>query len=171
MLPAELGDLLPQDADGNYLAEVVVNKNDKIRSTNPGQLYHVVTVTPYAPMDYFRMTDTWGSFFDLSPKKLGGGVEIIVVDSDGYATILTYEDGIELDLYPNDLKLWIDFDMSMGGPLEPDDVLMIYMKYKLAMKHEMWTYGPYVEFCNEVNVFWDGNYWPADGTMLLAYLK
>jgi hypothetical protein len=153
--PAELGELLPMD-DGNYTVDVVVDKKGKVKSTNPGQLYGVINITANVPVSQVNVTDTFGEFFDVNPAKLGGGVEILVVDEDGYATVLTDQPGITCTVNntANEVILTVDLDEAMGGPLQPGDTLMVYIKFQTAMKHE--TYGGDDSFVNNAIILADG---------------
>jgi hypothetical protein len=146
--PDDLGYLLPQDVDGNYLVELVVHKNGKVKSTNPGQLYGVITIT--GPVSEVFIEDNFDHEFDINPGHLGGGIEILVIDPDGYATILTDEPGIWASVYNdepyNDALISIDLETAWGGILEPGYKLMIFVKFQTAMKHEYFPALPYYDF-------------------------
>ncbi|NYT17740.1 MAG: hypothetical protein GKC06_07030, partial [Methanomicrobiales archaeon] len=91
LLPAVLGDLLP-DADGDGIFEVMYalqGKTGQVASTNPGQLYGVITINGTGTTTEFTVNDTFGDQFDINPGKICGGVDVIRVDAGGYAEILT----------------------------------------------------------------------------------
>jgi hypothetical protein len=133
LLPAVLGDLLP-DADGNgfYDVSYVLKKNGNVASTNPGQLYGVITVNNTTETA-FTVTDVFGAQFDVHPAKICGGVDIIRVDADGYATELTGTDQVISATIDNDANT-IDLEIALDEPLATDEELMIYVKFQTAMK-------------------------------------
>ncbi|MCP8322608.1 MAG: hypothetical protein L6N96_00310 [Candidatus Methylarchaceae archaeon HK02M2] len=168
-LSAELGDLLLQDEDGNYLVDVVVHKNGWVKSTNPGQLYGVITITPVQSVEMVSVSDVFGDFFDVNPAQLGGGVEVILIeDSTQLATILTYEDWVtcDVDNEAGEVDIDIDFTQSTDGSLDPGDTLMIYIKFQTAMKHEDWS-GP-DSFTNEAIITADDQEFTNSATILLS---
>ncbi|MDD1709522.1 MAG: hypothetical protein LUQ37_01290, partial [Methanoregulaceae archaeon] len=134
--PADLGMTLPDtDGDGKYEVKYVVNKNGEVTSTNPGQLYAVITITGIG-IDTVALDDAFGTQFDVNPGKLGGGVEILKIGADGLAEVLTDTPQVTFASVDNDageVSLEIDLDM----PLEIDEELMIYIKYQTALKFEM----------------------------------
>jgi hypothetical protein len=134
LLPAVLGDLLP-DADGNGFFDVsyVLKKNGDVASTNPGQLYGVITVNN-TTADNFIITDTFGTQFDVHPAKLCGGVDVIRVNATGYATDLSGTDQVVSATIDNDANT-VDLEIALDEPLATDEELMIYIKFQTALKH------------------------------------
>jgi hypothetical protein len=144
--------------DSYYDVDVVVHeKTGFVKSTNPGQLYGVISIT--GPVSEIDITDNFDYEFDINPAHLGGGVEVIMVDPYGFATILTDEPGISADVY-NDLNyvdISIDLNAATGGPLPDGWTLMVYVKFQTAMKHELWE-GDFDEyFDNTVEIEIDEN--------------
>jgi hypothetical protein len=144
--PAILGDLLPMDVDDNYLVDVVVHeKTGKVKSTNPGQLYGVITIT--GSITNVFIDDNFDQEFDINPNKLGGGIEILIVDPDGYAEVITDYPGITASVWNddpwNDALISIDLDVAIGGSLPAGHTLMVYVKFKTAMKHQVFPGGPF----------------------------
>ena len=130
ILPAILGDLLP-DTDGDTLYEVryvVQKRTGNVVSTNPGQLYGVITINNTQETTY-SIEDSFGTQFDINPAHLGGGIEVIRVDAAGYATILTGTTQVvsaTVDNAANTLSL----ELEIETPLGTDEKLMIYCKYQ-----------------------------------------
>ena len=144
---AELGDLLP-DADGNGLYEVrYVTKTKKdgtvsVSSTNPGQLYGVINITG-AGITNVSVNDTFGSQFDVNPDHLGGGIEVIRVNATtGLAKVIT--DTIQVtDWSVNNTLNQVRVVINLTSSLKADENLMVYVKFKTALKHsapEWWDF-------------------------------
>jgi hypothetical protein len=134
LLPAVLGDLLP-DGDGNgfYDVSYVLKKNGNVASTNPGQLYGVITVNNTTETT-FTVTDVFGTQFNVHPAKLCGGVDIIRVNASGYATDLSGTDQVVSSTIDNDANT-VDLEIALDEPLATDEELMIYIKFQTALKH------------------------------------
>jgi hypothetical protein len=165
--PAILGDLLPMDADGNYLVDVVVHeKTGKVKSTNPGQLYGVISIT--GAIHKVSIEDNFDKEFDINPAKYGGGIEVLIVDPMGYATVITHYPGLWGSVWNDifdDALIYIDLDTAIGGPLPPDHTLMIYVKFQTAMKHQVFPDPtvPYdYEFWNRPNIWINEDDWTTD---------
>jgi len=133
LLPAVLGDLLP-DGDGNGFFDVsyVLKKNDMVASTNPGQLYGVITVNNTTASN-FTVTDVFGPQFNIHPAKLCGGVDIIRVDAGGYATELSGTDQVVSATIDNDANT-VSLEIALDEPMTADEELMIYLKFQTALK-------------------------------------
>ena len=150
---AELGDLLP-DADGNGKFDVkyVTKKKDgTVVSTNPGQLYGVITIAEAAGVTCVSIDDTFGTQFDVNPGKVGGGIEIIRIDSAGFTEVLTDTSQVTGNVF-NDIGE-VTVNIELDTPLENDEKLMIYVKFKTALKGdspEMW------DFVNQAEVIIEG---------------
>lgn len=134
LLPAVLGDLLP-DTDGNGFFDVsyVLKKNGNVASTNPGQLYGVITVNNTTAAN-FTVADVFGTQFDVHPAKLCGGVNIIRVNASGYATDISGTDQVVSATIDNDANT-VDLEITLDEPLATDEELMIYIKFQTALKH------------------------------------
>jgi len=135
-LPAELGDLLPIAHDDHFGAAVNVHKKKgTVQNTNPGQLYGVVSVSDAGGLESFWFHDEFGDEFDVNPAQLGGGVGVIVVDSEGFATVLTgilkNDLGVDWTVDNDTNEVWLDVPIvdALGRPLEADETLMIYVKF------------------------------------------
>jgi hypothetical protein len=148
LLPAVLGDLLP-DADGNGFFDVsyVLKKNGDVASTNPGQLYGVITVNNTTEAN-FTVSDVFGTQFDVHPAKLCGGVNVIRVDAGGYATDLSGTDQVVSATIDNDANT-VDLEIALDEPLATDEELMIYIKFQTALKGLSPDTNPFV---NEATV-------------------
>lgn len=148
LLPAVLGDLLP-DADANGLFEVryVLKKNGMVASTNPGQLYGVITINNTTATE-FIITDTFGSQFDVNPGKRCGGVEVIRVEEEGYATVLSGTPQVVSATVDNSANT-IDLEIALDEPLGVEEELMIYVKFQTALKGALPDAGTFI---NEVTV-------------------
>lgn len=133
LLPAVLGDLLP-DADGNGFFDVsyVLKKNGMVASTNPGQLYGVITVNNTTATT-FTVTDIFGTQFNINPAKLCGGVDVLRIDADGYATELSGTDQVVSASVDNDANT-VTLEIALDEPLAADEELMIYCKFRTALK-------------------------------------
>ncbi|UCB59008.1 MAG: hypothetical protein JSV67_01545, partial [Thermoplasmatales archaeon] len=138
--PAELG--TPLDS----IDIVIRGKNQlKVKSTNPGQFYAVATITGH--IQDLVLYDIFDEEFDINPAKLGGGVEVIMVDPDGYATVLTDHPGVSAVVYNDDDELWVY--VYLDDPIPIGHKLMIYIKFQTSMKHEEYTGDDEFE-----NTFW-----------------
>jgi sugar lactone lactonase YvrE len=126
--PAELGTPLDE-------VKMVIHKNGKVKSTNPGQLYSVITIT--GPIEDFNFTDYFDDEFNVNPAHLGGGVEIILVDPNGYATILTEDPGVTATV--DNTANYVMGSVDLDEMLKPGYRLMIYIKFKTSMKHQQYT--------------------------------
>ena len=133
LLPAVLGDLLPDaDVNGFFDVSYVLKKNGMVASTNPGQLYGVITVNNTTATT-FTVTDVFGTQFDIHPPKLCGGVDVIRVDADGYATELSGTDQVVSATVDNDANT-VMLEIALDEPLAADEELMIYVKFQTALK-------------------------------------
>ncbi len=152
LLPADLGDLLA-DADGDGLFDVsyVLKKNGMVASTTPGQLYGAITVNNTTATS-FIITDTFGTQFDIHPTKLCGGVDVIRVDADGYATELSGTDQVISATIDNDANT-VSLEIVLDAPLAADEELMIYCKFQTALKGQL---PDTAAFVNEVTVNGEG---------------
>lgn len=136
LLQAVLGELLPDiDTNGIFEVKYVLKKNGMVASTNPGQLYGVITINNTTATD-FTIADTFGSQFDVKPGKLGGGVEVIRVNSEGYATVLTGTDQVVSAAIDNEANT-VSLEIALDDPLVADEELMIYVKFQTTMKGAM----------------------------------
>ena len=148
---AELGDLLP-DADGNGKFDVkyVTKKDGTVSSTNPGQLYGVISIAEAAGATCVSIDDTFGTQFDVNPGHVGGGIEIIRINSAGFTEVLTDTSQVTGNVF-NDIGR-VTVNIELDTPLENDEKLMIYVKFKTVLKHdlpEMW------DFVNQAEVIID----------------
>ena len=158
-----------------YHCGPVVKKNGKVASTNPGQLYGVISIT--GPVHNVFIEDDFDMEFDINPAKYGGGIEVLVVDPDGYATVITNYPGLMGSVWNNDpwndALISIDLDTAIGGPLPPNHILMVYVKFKTAMKHQIFPDPtvPYdFEFWNRPMI-WINNMVPYDDDPIVVEEK
>jgi len=151
--PANLGDLLldPND-NGKYNVSYVLNKKDyNVTSTNPGQLYGVINITGIGVTN-ISINDTFGSQFDVNPGKLGGGVEVIRLNSTtGNAMVLTDTANVSSAEVNNDINR-VKLIINLTEPLRPNEHLMIYVKFQTALKHKIPDYS---DFINQAKVYID----------------
>lgn len=150
VLPAEIGDLLPDaDEDGFYEVRYVLQgKSGRVASTNPGQLYGVITISGSGDATGFQIDDSFGTQFAINPAKIGGGVEVTRVDADGYATILTGTEEVTAAAVDNDAGT-VSLTIELEKPLAEDERLMVSCKFQTALRGS----GPdWVEFVNTVTV-------------------
>ena len=166
-LPAELGELLPDaDVDDKFEVKYVLKPKDgTVSSTNPGQLYGVKTIEG-AGVDTVHMDDTFGTQFDVNPAHRGGGVEILRIDAGGYATVLT-DDLVQVPTVVVDNTAGtVIVDIDLETPLGADEKLMIYIKYKTALKAQQPDFNDFVNE-NEVTIN-GGTPIPASATIEFA---
>ena len=143
---------------GDPLGEIgIVIRGGKVKSTNPGQLYGVTTIT--GPVEEFYFLDEFDNEFDINPDKLFGGVEVIMINPDGYATVLT-NDVVEDCIVDNDGN-FVLLHINLDQPLESGYSLMIYVKFQTVYKHQ--TYDGDDIFHNNVYVI------DMDDNLLLEY--
>ena len=149
ILPAILGNLLPdEDLNGKYdVWYVVQKKSGRVSSTNPGQLYGVVTINNTTATD-FSINDSFGAQFDIQPAKLCGGVDVIRVDAGGFATILTGTSQVVSATVDNDANT-VNLTIALETPLAADEELMIYYKFQTALKKALPDFS---DFVNEASV-------------------
>ena len=150
ILPAELGDLLPDaDEDGFYEVRYVLQgKSGLVASTNPGQLYGVITISDTSETTVFEIEDVFGTQFAINPGKLGGGVEVIRVDADGYATVLTGTGAVTAAAVDNDAGT-VSLTIELETPLAEGERLMVYCKFQTVLKGSL---PDMTDFVNEVTV-------------------
>jgi hypothetical protein len=148
-LPANLGGLLPTangDPDKFDVDYVLKPKDGTVSSTNPGQVYCVITITGNIPFDNVVINDDFGVQFDVNPAHVGGGVEVIHVIG-GFATVLT-DTGVitssNVDNTSNDVDLTLDLSLGPTGQVDPGESLMIYIKYKTSEKGDLPIGGEFV---------------------------
>lgn len=144
IMPAELGDLLPYDdvTETYTVAYVLQGKTGKVASTNPGQLYGVVTITDTGDATAFTIVDSFGDQFNINPGKICGGVDVIRVDADNYAEILTGTEQVSGSV-DNELNT-VTLDIVLESPLGADEQLMIYCKFKTALKKSLPVWDNFV---------------------------
>ena len=150
ILPAVLGDLLPYDEiTGTYTVNYVLQgKTGKVASTNPGQLYGVITINETADATEFAIVDSFGTQFDINPGKICGGVDVIRVNmTTELATDLTGTEQVSGSV-DNELNT-VTLDIVLESPLGADEQLMVYCKFQTTEKRSLPVYGT---FLNEVTV-------------------
>jgi hypothetical protein len=135
--PAELGDLIEYNkTEDLYYMDLIVKqkgkKNEQVSSTNPGQLYAVINMS--GPINNVTVNDHFDYEFDVNPAKVGGGVEIILVDPDGYSTIITKDPGVTAEV--DNENNWVNISIELDEQLQSGWNLMIYIKFQTAMKHK-----------------------------------
>jgi len=162
--PANLGDfLLDPNDNGEYNVRYVIRKKDynvryvirkkdyTVASTNPGQLYGVINITG-AGITNISINDAFGSQFDVNPGKLGGGVEVIRLNStSGNAMVLTDTANVSSAEVNNDINR-VKLIINLTEPLKPNEHLMVYVKFKTALKHKIPDYS---DFINQAKVYVD----------------
>lgn len=151
--PANLGDfLLDPNDNGEYNVRYVIRKKDyTVASTNPGQLYGVINITG-AGITNISINDTFGSQFNVNPGKLGGGVEVIRLNStSGNAMVLTDTANVSSAEVNNDINR-VKLIINLTEPLKPNEHLMVYVKFKTALKHKIPDYS---DFINQAKVYVD----------------
>jgi len=170
LLPANLGQLLPTaNGDPNKfdVDYVIKPKQGTVSSTNPGQVYCVITITGNVPFSNVHIMDDFGAQFDVNPAHVGGGVEVIQVDSGGFATVLT-DTGVivnsNVDNTGNDVDLWLDLSLGPTGQVDPGESLMIYIKFKTSEKGDLPLGG---EFVNDAAIDVEGLNTGASATIEL----
>ena len=153
-----LGDLLPYDEiTGTYTVNYVLQgKTGKVASTNPGQLYGVITINDPAGVvinetadaTEFAIVDSFGTQFDINPGKICGGVDVIRVNmTTELATDLTGTEQVSGSV-DNELNT-VTLDIVLESPLGADEQLMVYCKFQTTEKRSLPVYGT---FLNEVTV-------------------
>ena len=167
-LPAELGELLPDvDEDDKFEVKYVIKpKNKTVSSTNPGQLYGVKTIEG-AGVETVNMVDAFGTQFDVNPDKRGGGVEILRIDANGLATILT-DDLVQVPTVVIDNTAGtVTVDIDLASPLEADEKLMIYIKYQTALKDLLPDFN---DFANENVVTINDGITPMTASAIIEFV-
>ena len=94
------------------------------------------------------ITDTFGSQFDIHPRKLCGGVDVIRIDAGGYATVLSDTAHVVSATVDNDANT-VALEIALDDPLDVDEELMIYCKFQTAVKKALPDMST---FLNEVAV-------------------
>jgi hypothetical protein len=131
--PAELGTLLPQNGSKFNVTYVTKPKDGTVSSTNPGQLYGVITINGTGAQNV-NMVDTFGTQFKVNPAKLGGGVEVLRVNTTtGVATDITNTPQVTSASVDNTLHT-VKLTINLAAPLAVDEKLMIYVKFQTALK-------------------------------------
>ena len=135
-LPAELGAVLDTAHDDHFGVSVQVHpKKGSVQNTNPGQLYGVLSISgPGLESLWFH--DEFDDQFDVNPAQLGGGIEVVVIDAGGFATVLTdilkdvLEVEVTVDNTANTIWLNVPIEAALGRALDPGETLMIYVKFR-----------------------------------------
>ena len=138
--------------NGKYNVSYVLRKKDyTVASTNPGQLCGVINITG-AGVTNISINDTFGSQFDVNPGKRGGGVEVIRLNSTTCnAVVLTDTANVSSAEVNNDINR-VKLIINLTEPLKPNEHLMIYVKFRTALKHKMPDYS---DFINQAKVYVD----------------
>ena len=128
-------------------------KDGSVSSTNPGQLYGVINITGVGVTNV-SINDTFGipgDQFDVNPAQLGGGVEVIRVNATGYATVLTKTSQVTATV--DNVGNQVTVDINLTSPLEANEHLMVYVKFKTALKglEPPENFG-YMDFVNSAEV-------------------
>ena len=132
-IPAELGTLLPQNGSKFNVTYVTKPKDGTVSSTNPGQLYGVITINGFGAQNV-SINDTFGTQFNVNPAKLGGGVEVLRVNTiTGVATDITNTPQVRSASVDN-TNHTVNLSINLTAPLAGDEKLMIYVKFQTALK-------------------------------------
>lgn len=151
--PAELGTPL-------NTIHMVINKN-KVRSHNPGQFYAVINIT--GPVQTFYFRDRFDIEFDVNPSKvLSGGVQVILLDPDGYAEVITDTPNLTIKKINNGNNR-VNIEFHLEEELPPGYTLKVYIKFQTAYKNK--PYGGDHQFWDKANIdldddgVWDLTTW------------
>jgi len=125
LLPAELGD--PLDA----VKVIVHNKKGTISGTAPGQILST-TQFGWEGLSRVWFHDTFEEEFDVNPPKLGGGIDVIVLDENGFATDLTgalKNLGVDVVVGEDHLMIDLAIEAALGRPLAAGETVVVFVKY------------------------------------------
>ncbi len=145
--PAQLGTLLPQNGS-KYNVSYVTTKSGTVLSTNPGQLYGVITINGIG-VSNVTVNDTFGAVsgptqFMVNPAKLGGGVEVLRVNTTiGNAVDITDTTQITSATVDNAAGT-VNLTINLTTPLASDENLMIYVKFITALKGKLLNTNDFV---------------------------
>lgn len=160
--PANLGALLPQNGSKFNVTYVTKPKDGTVSSTNPGQLYGVITINGTGAQNV-TVNDTFGSQFDVNPGKLGGGVEVLRVNTTtGVASVLTNTAQVTSATVDNAGNT-VNLTINLTTPLAFDEKLMIYIKFQTAEKGTVPTISN--DFVNKADVLVNGGPRTASATI------
>lgn len=157
--PAQLGTLLPQNGS-KYNVTYVTKPNDHtVSSTNPGQLYGVVTVNGTGVQN-ITVADTFGTQFVVNPAHLDGGVDVLRVNTTtGIATVIT---DTQVTASTVSATGPVDLTINLTTPLANDEKLMIYIKFKTSLKGSLPNLN---DFVNKADVVVNGSPGTASATI------
>jgi len=131
MDPAELGTTLNN-------IHMVINKN-KVKSHNPGQFYSVINIT--GPVKEFLFRDDFDVEFNVHPKKIGtGGCQVLLLDPDGYATVITNSPWVNITKIDNNNN-YVEIEFNFSEPMPSGYTLKIYIKYQTSYKQKPYGAG------------------------------
>jgi len=140
-IPAELGSLLPMNGSMFNVSYVIQPKTGTVASTNPGQLYGVVTVNGTGVQN-ITVADTFGTQFVVNPAHLDGGVDVLRVNTTtGIAMVI-----MDTQVTASTVSATgpVDLTINLTTPLASDETVMVYIKYKTSLKGLLPDYSDFV---------------------------
>ncbi len=139
--PAQLGTLLPMNGSKFNVSYVIKPKTGTVASTNPGQLYGVVTINGTGVQN-ITIDDTFGTQFVVNPAHLDGGVDVLRVNTTtGIATVIT---DTQVTASTVSATGPVDLTINLTTPLASDETVMVYIKYMTSLKGLLPDYSDFV---------------------------
>lgn len=146
--PANLGTLLPQDVDGNFLVSAVLSGKNKdvASSTNPGQMYEVSTIKAEVDMKSVKITEKIPVNWSVNPNKPAPGAVVVLFQPSGSTIVFDISPSATIDLTQGtstgvcagtqgtvtvDIA---DIPAAAGEPLGPGDKLLVFVKLQYGLK-------------------------------------
>ncbi len=130
-VPAQLSTLLPMNGSKFNVSYVLQPKTGTVASTNPGQLYGVVTVNGTGVQN-ITVADAFDTQFVVNPAHLDGGVDVLRVNTTaGVATIIT---DTQVTASTVSATGPVNLTINLTTPLASDETAMIYIKYMTSLK-------------------------------------
>ncbi len=152
--PAQLGTLLPQNGSKYNVTYVTQTKSGTVSSTNPGQLYGVITVNGTGVANV-TVNDTFSATsgttqFEVSPAQLDGGVEVLRVNTaTGNAVVITDTPQVTSATINNTAGT-VNLTVNLSTPLARDENLMIYIKFMTSLKGSLPNLNDFVNRADAV---------------------
>ncbi len=139
--PALLGTLLPQNGS-SYNVSYVLDKKGMVSSTNPKEVYGVVTVNGTGVANV-TVNDTFSAASGPTQFNVSG-VDIIRYNTvTGVATVITKTTQVT-SASVNNTAGTVNLTIRLNTPLVDSENLMVYIKFATSLKGKLPNYADFV---------------------------
>jgi hypothetical protein len=136
-----LGDLLPTDADGNFVLQAVLKKDGTVASYNPGQYYAVSGVEVLRDIPSLEIWEDFGDCTEapkmlsaLNPPSGGGSVVIVDVGPDGIAKQIADANSPGVSVSDANANGIPDDAHAALGAVSGGHTILMYVKFEPGLK-------------------------------------